>query len=40
MIALACVPTVDNAVDILTKAVPTEKVKICYSLMRLEDLLH
>ena len=40
VIAPAYVPTAENAVDVLTKAVPSEKVKICCSLMGLEDLAH
>ncbi|ETW80779.1 hypothetical protein HETIRDRAFT_45731, partial [Heterobasidion irregulare TC 32-1] len=40
VIVPAYVPTVDNAADILTKAVPPVKVKICCSLMGLEDLPH
>ena len=38
MIITAYIPTVDNMADILMKAVLSEKVKICCSLMGLEDL--
>lgn len=34
VIAIAYVPTTDNATDILTKAVLSKKVKICCSLIR------
>ena len=40
VIAPAYVPTAENAADILTKAVPPEKVKICCRLMGLEDVAH
>ena len=40
VIAPAYVATADNAADILTKAIPPEKVKICCRLMGLEDLAH
>ena len=40
VIAPAYVPTAENAADILTKAVPPEKVKICCRLIGLEDMAH
>ena len=40
IIATAYILTIDNVADILIKAVLPEKMKICYSLIGLEDLLY